>query len=293
MSSNNRKSIIIVGTVRNVSNKILKSVKTLNKAYSNTSDIYWFVVESDSADSTLEKLDFLEKNIPNFYYKSLGNLRSHFKKRTDRLAICRNACIDFVAEWSTKTQADYVIVADLDGVCNKLTEKSVDYCWPTKHWDVITSNSYYYYYDLWALRKKKWIEGDCFQEFRDALNAGMPYASSYRNSILAKMKKVIPDEENQYLEVESAFGGIAVYKLHVFLSATYELNSNSNFEICEHVAFHNKLKLQNYRIAINSCFLSGDAKKYYFKALIKYFSLFPIDIFFALKTWLLRFLDSK
>ena len=53
------------------------------------------------------------------------------------------------------------------------------------------------------------------------------------------------------IEVDSAFGGLGIYKKEAFISATY-IGSEDGKDICEHVPFHRSLKKKGYRLFINA-----------------------------------------
>jgi hypothetical protein len=54
----------------------------------------FFVVESDSSDGTAEALARLSASNDNFRFTSLGNLSEVFRKRTERIAVCRNRYLE-------------------------------------------------------------------------------------------------------------------------------------------------------------------------------------------------------
>jgi hypothetical protein len=60
----------------------------------------------------------------------------------------------------------------------------------------------------------------------------------------------IPPTEN-WIEVDSAFGGLAIYKSYTLLEARYAGKSESGDVICEHVPLHDNIRSQGYRIFIN------------------------------------------
>ena len=133
----------------------------------------WFIVESDSNDETLEKLSSI-KGVENFNFKSLGKLEDKFPKRTERIAYCRNYYLQELENNEKFKNVDFLATVDLDGVNNLLTNDAVKSCWQMNNeWDVCSANQSGPYYDIWALRHKKWSPNDCWKEARELLNGGM------------------------------------------------------------------------------------------------------------------------
>ena len=132
---------------------IFKELKTINQSINKFKNKYFFIVESDSKDNTIKVLDECKKKFKNFKYLTLGKLENQIKSRTNRLAYCRNKYLDFINCFEYKI--DFVLIADLDGVNNLLTEDAIESCWSSsERWDVVTANQSYEYFDIYALRHK-------------------------------------------------------------------------------------------------------------------------------------------
>ena len=115
----NLMNFLVVGTVRNCEKKILETIKCIENGLHFANRIEYFFVESDSADKTLESLEKLSKNKKNFNYQSYGDLRIKKPLRTERLAICRNRCLEYLKN-QKNNWVKYLIVVDVDGVCSYL-----------------------------------------------------------------------------------------------------------------------------------------------------------------------------
>ncbi|WP_114639598.1 hypothetical protein [Polynucleobacter necessarius] len=76
--------ILLAGPVRNVAHTIQNEVKTLEAGLGNFKEIHCFVVESDSSDDTVKKLEELRGQIKNFSFVTVGNLSQKYPRRTDR-----------------------------------------------------------------------------------------------------------------------------------------------------------------------------------------------------------------
>lgn len=241
-------NVLIAGTARNVENTIEGEVKKLMKAFKNFNSIKFLIVESDSSDQTINELKKLQNKIENFQFITLGALKELIPNRVERIAYCRNQIVQEVYAEPTYSNIDYVAIADLDGVNDLLTSEKVESCWRGEfNWDVITANQLDFYYDIYALRHQYWSPTNC-QIQQEHLEPLMGHDPSINLAVWAKQVQLRP--ENRLIEVDSAFGGFAIYKREAFDAGKYSAKINDTL-VCEHVPFHELLKNAGYRIYIH------------------------------------------
>lgn len=245
LSSSN---VLVVGLARNCEDKIQQEIKKINTAFIKAASVKWFVVESDSDDGTLLILNKLAVN-DEFDFVSLGSIRTKYPLRTDRIAKCRNRYLEELKKNPKYINIDYVVVADLDGVNSSLTEASVNSCWNlNENWDACFANQSEAYYDVWALRHALWSPNDCWENYNFLINNGRSKSEALHTAVHSRMIKIKKDTIP--IEVDSAFGGLGIYKKSVILLSEYiGLNSN-NEELCEHVSFHSNLRAKGCRLYI-------------------------------------------
>ena len=239
--------VLIVGLVRNCEPSLESEVETLRASFESFKKVSFFLVESDSTDGSLGALKELAISIPNFEFLSLGNIRQSIPDRIERIAHCRNVYLDYVRNTSDK--CDYVVVADLDGVNKLLTKEKIATCWQVEGWSACTANQTGPYYDIYALRAPGWSEIDCWNEARSLYASGMNPIKSWVKAIREK-QRIIPESED-WIEVTSAFGGLAIYKTEAFLEGNYQTFSGDELNVSEHVPFNLKLTETGHRIFIN------------------------------------------
>ena len=151
------KSFLLVGTVCNVEKKLISDLSTLERAIGQLGNLEIFLVESDSTDATVATLQNLSTRKSGFDFKSFGNLKPRFPKRTERIRFCRNAYVDYIQTHLKQRKWDYVIVADLDGMNSAITKKRIKNSLKRENeWDVCFANQTLGYYDLYALRADNW-----------------------------------------------------------------------------------------------------------------------------------------
>ena len=255
------KKILITGLIRNGENTIHSEVMSLKNAFDDFLEIHWLIIESDSIDKTSLKLKELSESIDLFRFYSLGGLSERMPLRTQRLAFCRNIYLDEIRGNPLYSDFEYVVVADLDGVNNLLTREGVRSCFQSNICDVCTANQRGNYYDIWALRHSVWCPGDCWEAFR-YLNQFSLSAQDAANQLHASVysKMIVIPENFNWVEVESAFGGMAIYKRNALLASNSQyigLNQDG-LEVAEHVSLHLDMTQRKYKIFINPSLINTD-----------------------------------
>ena len=248
------KKFLFVGLAKNCSQSIKTDIAKIQSALKEFNYVQWLVVESDSRDATVKKLGELEREIKNFRYVSLGALRKDFPLRTARIAHCRNHYLGELNGNPIYAHIDYVIVADLDGVNDQLTQRGLLSCWARDDWDVCTANQRGPYYDVWALRHKTWSPNDCWSQYRFLMEHGLSANESLFVAIHSRMIKI--DENLDWIEVGSSFGGLAIYRRKALEGAQYVGLDDEGGMVCEHVQLHATLRAHGGRIFINPALIN-------------------------------------
>ncbi len=240
--------IVIVGAARNVARTVARQLGVFERAFASFRSRAYVIVESDSSDRTLEILAEWKRAKGNLHVISLGNLEPSFPNRMHRLFKARSAAWEFCRDSPALASADYFAVADWDGVNLQVTAEGVESCWRIPDWDVVTANQPEGYYDVWTLRHPTWCPDDCLENYR-RIEAELGGAAAYQIALGSK-RISIPESEGP-IEVESAFGGLAIYRKEVFFESRYTLPAPGEPDICEHVPFHAGMRKQGARIVIN------------------------------------------
>ena len=125
---------------------------------------------------------------------------------------------------------------------------TIDSCFATDGWDMMSANQKGFYYDLWALRNKD-LDYDCWYEY---------------GLIEGRLK--CPEIHIKYpspgapIEVDSAFGGGAIYNLSSIPEECQYNGFENGREKCEHVDFNLCIKKYGGKLYINPNFLN-DARE--------------------------------
>ncbi len=241
--------ILLVGVARNCELTLRRDVLRLSESLKACMALSWLVIESDSSDKTLDVLQALASEVPSFRFISMGSLEESIPIRTARIAHCRNIYLDELEANPLYSEIDYVVVADLDGVNDLVTGDGFATCWMRTDWDVCTANQRGPYFDIWALRHHLWSPNDCWQQYRFLIAHKVPREAALRAATFTKMMTI--EETEEWIEVDSAFGGLAIYRRHALDGVRYVGLDDSGEETCEHVSLNNQIRTNGLRIFIN------------------------------------------
>ena len=248
-------TVLVAGVARNCEAAIEGDIARIGSALRSCPEVHWHIVESDSTDSTVAKLQGLEATIPNFRFTSLGALRPHMPLRTERLAHSRNHYLNSLRTDPIYRNVDYVVVADLDGINDLIDEKAILSCWLRDDWDVCTANQHGPYYDIWTLRHETWCPGDCWQERQFLIDHGVNPQKATRDAVFSRMITLQPD--SPWLSVDSAFGGLAIYRRAALQYGQYVGLTPRGDEVSDHCALNAVLISKGYKIFINPSLINA------------------------------------
>ena len=137
----------------------------------------------------------------------------------------------------------------MDGVNSELTAAAVKSCWTlTEDWDACFANQSKVYYDIWALRHKTWCPNDCWQTYSFLLNNGVGTFAALQAAVYSRMISI--NRNKNPIEVDSAFGGLGIYKKSAIMSSTYIGLDDNEEEFCEHVHLHTIMRGKGLKLYI-------------------------------------------
>ena len=210
--------------------------------------------------------------MPNFEYVSLGDLSKKIPDQYNRIRFCRNKYVSYIRSIK-KNKANYILVVDLDGMNKALNSKSILSCFKRNDWDVVVSNQTFGYYDILALRHPTWQERDWRQDSflyshnlnRFRTNFKKDYLRRYLdqdkiNYLLVYSKMIRIPKNYPWININSGFGGAAIYKNKVFRKFDY----SKEFKTIEtdHVSLNRKIIRSGGKIFLNPKFINSHLNTY-------------------------------
>jgi hypothetical protein len=270
---NSKLKFLVVGTISNASKRFQPDMDKIAVALSSLGRVEYFLVESDSHDSTPRILKTLKAENLDFDFKSLGELRTRFPDRIERIRHCRNVYVEYIRNKYSERKWDYVVVADLDGMNSRVTTAGVkSSISKMNNWDALFANQKHGYYDLFALRSSDWVECDLLKILRVDEGAGQEKSQKrnplgylrnqkIRQEVLySKMRRIPRDSE--VIRVDSAFGGLGIYKTEMFLEFDYSLTDGELPDGSEHLTFHQKCIDEGFSLGINPEMINATYNEY-------------------------------
>ncbi|WP_246273027.1 glycosyltransferase [Oricola thermophila] len=213
-------------------------------------------LENGSEDETVAILDEFHRLHDKGIVETLPDLDSRIPVRTERLAHLRNRALEHVRADERLADFDYAIIMDMDGVnslfpADRLRAHMSD--WPEDR-AAVFANQTESYYDVWAYRHPTHSPDDCWERV-EKRPAGMSKAQAYETFVAAR-KKPWPRDAGM-VEVESAFGGLALYRLPALRDCSYLGLDEDGNPRCEHVEFHRQIRSKGYRLFIDPAMING------------------------------------
>jgi hypothetical protein len=230
------KKIIICSTVKNEERNLIKHFKILDNLVKNFSNSFLIFVISDSNDKS-QKLceNYLRKNKGIVIIKNFNNKHNRIKK----LEVSRNLYLNYIKRNRKINYFDYLIVMDVDKVNNLINFNKIKNSLKKKKWNAIFANQKIFYYDIFALRIKNFIEFNFIEKIKreyfknNEINLKNLFKENlFKFFFLNKFKK------ERFIQVKSAFGGFAIYNLKKILKLKYK---SLNGKYCEHVSLNLEL----------------------------------------------------
>lgn len=238
----------VVAIARNAMPFLQNTLALVDEVAAGFRQCRMFIYENDSDDSTAATLDqFAARQWVDVVHEWLDveDTRGFEPSRTERLARARNICLEWVRHHAADTTWTIVLDTDphggfsVDGVFHSiacLADRDLSYA-ATRAGGMASYSLYLLrgegglphiaHYDAWAARPLCWWR-DRRQEI------GMAWFSQFLPPVGAP---VVP--------MNSAFGGLAVYKTPAFLAGGY------SGEDCEHVPHHKRMRKNGWQMYLN------------------------------------------
>jgi hypothetical protein len=247
--ANNFKNALVVGTVRDASANMVSDLLRIVNALEEILPTKAYLVESDSSDDTVAKLAELAMRDTRIRYSSLGVLSNKIPDRIERIRFCRNQYVNEIRNNPLYKDIDLIIAADLDGINTKVNSSVLKLALDLElPWDALAANQRAHYYDIFALRHPLWSPNDWASE-ADWLEPFLGKETAKRHSMSDRMIHIpatLPP-----IPVESAFGGLCVYRRWVFDQFDYLGESAVPLNENEHVTIHRKVRAAGGQIYIH------------------------------------------
>ena len=258
MNSHLDRTIIICGIVRNAERGLKRNIPEIKRLCQMSKGYKVFVYENDSTDMTKKLLKEWHDSDPANVFVSLNDTSAqptipsvsdvpsinpfYSQKRIDKMAKLRNAYMQFVDDmgWS----ADYFVVVDLDVA--RISADNIMSSFVREDWDAVTA----FGYSTSPKLKRRYHDTYALTELGDEENP------QTEEKIIKNSKKYANlNNDNHWVRVFSAFGGLAIYRFESIKGVRYEALKNNDPRVqvkCEHYSIYYQMKRRGFdRVYIN------------------------------------------
>jgi hypothetical protein len=244
------KRIIFLGCARDCENQIDEAIATLSSFGKHFKDSGIAAFENDSTDSTRDKLSRAAQRGALTLLHDSG-LDRYFPKRTARLAHARNQLL----QWAmAQDPVDYICFADLDGIVNSdmKVEGFLSNFATEEVWDGVFPVNDDFYYDVWTIRQKD-LGYDNYMEVTGRVDASL--GKRLAKWIAGYSRQLDLRAMEGWLPVDSAFGGMSIYKHPAIAGQRFVGLDPGGMEVCEHVSVNLNIVRNGGRLFINPLFV--------------------------------------
>lgn len=245
-----KRSIVFAGCARDCEPYLALVLENCERLATTADRAFFVFAENDSADATKAILNSWAAARDNVKILNFDGLDAHISKRTERIAFVRNRILETVRELNLD-DFDTLCMMDCDEVNAKEIapadfEAAADFLFSSPDHSGVFAVSDPIYYDIYALRHPQWSPGDCWKAFRQAPQERRPEVFQ----ALVCDRQIPIDRHQAPIEVDSAFGGLALYRLSHALCARYVGLDSDGDETCEHVAFNVDVREQGGKLYV-------------------------------------------
>jgi len=246
-----QKTAVFCGLVRDCAEHLPRNLATIDSLAGLFQRAHHVLLENDSVDDSLALLeDWHRRSGRTGTVRGLENIQSRYPRRTERLAFLRNACLDICREDPDLAATDYLVILDMDDVNAQLTSERLLRGFAAVEgldWTAFFANQSESYYDIWALRHPDWSPDDCWTR----VEKRPPFMSEFAaRQLYVEARHIQIETDRDPFEVDSAFGGLGVYRTRAALASRYDGVAPTEQGLCEHVPFHAGLRANGGRLYI-------------------------------------------
>ncbi len=255
-SSSTEFRVVIIGLARNCAHSLPRLLNDFSSFGSELSDWGYIFLENGSHDGSLNILRSFDERHEKGVVKTFPNLENEVPKRTERLSFLRNHALKELREDERLCEFEFAIIVDLDGVNEIFPQQRIlshMNNWPDDQ-AAVFANQTDLYYDAWAYRHPKYSPDDGWKSVRNR-----PSGTSKNDAIetVFRSRQIPWPKDVGKVEVESAFGGLGIYKISSVKGCEYLGVDEDGFQICEHVEFHRQIRKKGYRLFIDAGMING------------------------------------
>jgi hypothetical protein len=253
---------------------VLANIERISERFADAACLF---IENDSRDATKQILATWSGQRQKAEVICLDGLGNE-PARTRRLEFARNCYVEAIRADPQLRAFDLLFILDLDEINSaaldlEAIERAVAFLLEDPERVGVFANQRGIYYDMWALRHPERCPGDIWEDVLDdvltrQVQDAVAFDSTFRPRIFE-----LPEASAQPMEVDSAFGGLGIYRLQAVLQNPspylgYKVKMVSRagqrrllrWQTCEHVHFNSGLRLRGGRLFVLPWLVNYDTR---------------------------------
>ncbi len=243
----------IVGVVRNGGQGLIDTLARVAMLKASIESCRVVIVTNDNTDGTDEALDLFASEQTNVDIICQDGMLNSFHDRVERISQARNMAMR--ALFQSASVYPLTLVLDLDGPNVALDPLDVIRAAQRQapQWDAVFCNTDPAYYDLYALRCRGWIEEDIWQHIWSQRKP-LFFRKKWRRRLMSEhvfARQYRIERGTSLIPVESAFGGLGLYRTRCFEGIQYCARDAAGQLTCEHVTLHAQMRLNGALLFID------------------------------------------
>lgn len=266
--------VVFAGLARDCAQHLPAVLANLDRLAGTAAEAAFVFVENDSQDSTNAIVRRWGADRSNFTLFDLAGLGG-IPIRTLRLEYARNVYLEFVRGEPALSDFDVLCVVDMDDVGARPLDVgqfqvALDYLSASPDRAAVFANQIGTYYDMWAFRHPEYCPEDVWFEVLESAHIhGGSDQEAFDRTFAPRV--VSFDPAAPPFEVDSAFGGLGLYRLdwvrrapNPYLGSRIRVlcgpgaqRSVLRMQQCEHVHFNQGLRLIGGRLAVMPGLVNG------------------------------------
>tara|TARA_B100000282_G_scaffold69301_1_gene46789 strand:- start:521 stop:1393 length:873 start_codon:yes stop_codon:yes gene_type:complete len=235
--------IYFAGLAKNCKNNLSKNLNfilNLTNKYSHKHNIYVYIFENDSVDGTKNLLNsFVDWRELSVFTED--GLTTRIENRIKRISYCREFLLNKILSKKDKMFIYIPLDLDLDLFGDEGVEnfyEKINKVIKDESVDAIFPFSVPRYYDIHALRAKNWNERDGWELVKKYSKYILVGKFFLKYMLIYRKQKKLSSFNEKSIKVDSAFGGIGIYKTNKNNIDSLSYSNDFYNDECEHVFFN-------------------------------------------------------
>ncbi|MDX2202922.1 MAG: hypothetical protein NW223_09235 [Hyphomicrobiaceae bacterium] len=264
--------LAVLGLVRNGGMGLGSTLAAISRICAASERAHCIIVTNDNTDDTDRVLEAWAHGEPNAKILRFDGIAARFPERIDRMAYLRNQALD--AARSINPTPQLAIVMDLDGLNAGLEPTDIGRALATapEPWAAIFANQDGAYYDLYALRKPGWVTDGFWRAIHPAkrrsrmarlLDRLCGRSRRRRVRAMVRARQYLVPADAGFIPVQSAFGGLGIYRLAALQTIGYGSRDESGRTVCEHVVLNRAIPAAHGRLFISAALRNASPQDHF------------------------------